>query len=126
MRGTNKNTVPTPACNTGMGGRWIIGAAFWLGKQERLRFQVHDTPSYASWLNQVARWFVVITQQAIRRCSFSSVKELITKVEQFVAAYNKTKAPFNWSAAADSILEKLQRLCLQISGTAHWQCRLPQ
>jgi putative transposase len=109
-----------------MGGRWIIGAAFWLGKQERLRFQVHDTPSYASWLNQVARWFVVITQQAIRRCSFSSVKELITKVEQFVAAYNKTKAPFNWSAAADSILEKLQRLCLQISGTAHWQCRLPQ
>jgi putative transposase len=36
-----------------------------------------------------------------------------------VAAYNKNKAPFNWTATADSILEKLQRLCSQISGTAH-------
>jgi putative transposase len=53
----------------------------------------------------------------IRRGSFSSVKELIAKIEQFVAAYNKTKAPFNWTATADSILEKLQRLCSQISGT---------
>jgi hypothetical protein len=51
--------------------------------------------------------------------SFSSVKELIAKIEQFVAAYNKTKTPFNWTATADSILEKLQRLCTQISGTGH-------
>jgi hypothetical protein len=64
-------------------------------------------------------WFGIITQRAIRRGSFSSVKELIAKIEQFVAAYNKSKAPFNWSATADSILEKLQRLCSQISGTAH-------
>ncbi len=40
---------------------------------------------------------------------------LIAKIEQFVAAYNKTKAPFNWTATADSILEKIQRLCSQIS-----------
>ena len=47
-------------------------------------------------------------------------QELIAKIEQFVAAYNKTKAaPFNWTATADSILEKLQRLCSQISGTGH-------
>ena len=52
--------------------------------------------------------------------TFSGVpKELIAKIEQFVAAYNKTKAPFNWTATADSILEKLQRLCSQISGTGH-------
>jgi hypothetical protein len=74
--------------------------------------------AYASWLNQVERWFGIITQRAIRRGSFSSVKELIAKIEQFVAAYDKTKAPFNWTATADSILEKLQRLCAQISGTA--------
>ena len=72
-----------------------------------------------SGLNQVERWFGIITQRAIRRGSFSSVKELIARIEQFVAAYNKTKAPFNWTATADSILEKLQRLCSQISGTAH-------
>jgi putative transposase len=86
---------------------------------------VHYTPTYASWLNQVERWYCfaeargygIITQRAIRRGSFSSVKELIAKIEQFVEAYNKTKAPFNWTATADSILEKLQRLCSQISGT---------
>ncbi|MEA5416250.1 IS630 family transposase [Synechococcus sp. BA-132 BA5] len=89
----------------------------WLA--QRPRFHVHYTPTYASWLNQVERWFGIITQRAIRRGSFSSVKELIAKIEQFVAAYNKTKAPFNWTATADSILEKLQRLCSQISGTGH-------
>jgi putative transposase len=89
----------------------------WLA--QRPRFHVHYTPTYASWLNQVERWFGIITQRAIRRGSFSSVKELIGKIEQFVEAYNKTKAPFNWTATADSILEKLQRLCAQISGTAH-------
>ena len=89
----------------------------WLA--QRPRFHVHYTPTYASWLNQVERWFGIITQRAIRRGSFSSVKELIARIEQFVAAYNKTKAPFSWTATADSILEKLQRLCSQISGTAH-------
>jgi hypothetical protein len=44
------------------------------------------------------------------------IKELIAKIEQFVAAYNKTKAPFNRTATADSIMEKLQRLCSRISG----------
>ena len=48
-----------------------------------------------------------------------TLKELINKIELFVAAYDKTKAPFKWTATADSILEKLQRLCSQISGTAH-------
>jgi hypothetical protein len=61
----------------------------------------------------------IITQRAIRRGSFSSVKELVAKIEQFVVAYNTTKAPFKWYATADSILEKLQRLCSQISGTGH-------
>jgi putative transposase len=74
-------------------------------------------PTYASWINQVERWFGIITQRAIRRGSFSRVKELIARIELFVAAYNKTKAPFNWSTTADSSLEKLQRLCSQISGT---------
>ena len=65
------------------------------------------------------RWFGLITLRAIRRGSFSSVKELISKIEQLVAAYDKTKVPFKWTATADSILEKLQRLCTQISGTVH-------
>ena len=47
---------------------------------QRPRFHVHYTPTYASWLNQVERWFGLITQKAIRRGSFSSVKELINKL----------------------------------------------
>jgi putative transposase len=78
----------------------------WLA--QRPRFHVHYRPTYASWLNQVERWFGIITQRAIRRGSFSSVKELIVRIEQFVAAYNKSKAPFSWTATADSILKKLQ------------------
>lgn len=50
----------------------------WLAK--RLRYQVHYTPTYASWLDQVKRWFGMITQQAIRRGSFSSVKQLTDKI----------------------------------------------
>ena len=57
------------------------------------------------------RWFGIIIQQAIRQGSFSSVKELIAKIQQFVAAYNMNKAPFKWTATAVSILKKLQRLC---------------
>jgi hypothetical protein len=45
--------------------------------------------------------------------------ELIAKIEPFVVAYNTTKAPFNWTATADSILEKLKQLCAQISRTAN-------
>lgn len=89
----------------------------WLA--QRPHFHVHHTPTYASWLNQVERWFGIITQRAIRRGSFSNVKQLIAKIEQFVATYNETKAPFVWTATADSILEKIQRLCAKISGTAH-------
>ena len=89
----------------------------WLAQHPR--FHVHYTPTYASWLNQVERWFGIITQRAIRRGSFSNVKELIARIEKFVAHYNKSTVPFVWTATADSILEKLQRLCSQISGTAH-------
>jgi len=89
----------------------------WLA--QRPRFHMHYTPTYVSWLNQVERWFGIITQRAIRRDSFSSLKELISKIEQFVAAHDNTKAPFHWTAIADSTLEKLQRLCSQISGTAY-------
>jgi putative transposase len=83
------------------------------------RFHPHFVPTYASWLNQVERWFALITQKAIRRGSFRSVKELVAKIEQFVAAYNTKAKPFVWVATADSILAKIERLCGRISGTAH-------
>jgi putative transposase len=83
------------------------------------RFQVHYTPTYSSWLNQVEIWFNIITQRAIRRGTFKSVKVLIAKIEQFVSQYNQVSRPFVWTATADSILEKIRRLCQRISETGH-------
>ena len=89
----------------------------WLA--QRPRYHIHYTPTYASWLNQVERWFGLITQKAIRRGAFSSVKQLISKIKQFVDNYNANTRPFVWTATAESILNKVERLCTVISGTAH-------
>ncbi len=85
----------------------------------RPRFHVHYTPTYSSWLNQVEIWFNIITSKAIRRGSFRSVKQLVRRIEQFVAGYNDTAHPFVWVATADSILSKIERLCHCICGTGH-------
>lgn len=85
----------------------------------RPRYHVHYTPTYASWLNQVEIWFNIITQKAIRRGTFRSVKDLIDKIKRFVDQYNKNSRPFMWTATADSILAKIERLCKGIAGTAH-------
>jgi putative transposase len=89
----------------------------WLAR--RPRYHVHYTPTYSSWLNQVERWFGLITQRAIRRGSFGSVKELVQKIDAFVQHYNRTHRPFVWTATADSILQKIARLCSRIYGTRH-------
>jgi putative transposase len=85
----------------------------------RPRYHLHFVPTYSSWLNQVEIWFNLITQQAIRRGSFSSVKDLIRKIDQFVREYEKHHSPFAWTATADSILGKIDRLSQLISGTGH-------
>lgn len=89
----------------------------WLGK--RPRYHIHYTPTYSSWLNQVEIWFNVITQKAIRRGSFRSVKQLTSKINQFVKNYNSDSNPFTWTATADSILQKINRLLKALHGTQH-------
>ena len=89
----------------------------WLANHPR--WHMHFVPTYSSWLNQVERFFGIITDKAIRRGSFSSVRQLIQKIDDFVSRYNENCKPFTWTATADSILEKLARLCGRISGTGH-------
>jgi putative transposase len=89
----------------------------WFAK--RPRFHVHFTPTYASWLNQVERWFGLITQRAIKRGSFKSVKDLTGRVERFIERYNQRAVLFARTATAESIFEKLQRLSKLLCGTAH-------
>ena len=85
----------------------------------RPRYHIHFTPTYSSWINQVEIWFNIITQKAIRRGSFSSVRQLVDKIRYFTDAYNPQARPFLWTATADSILQKIQRLC-----TALWDTTL--
>jgi putative transposase len=89
----------------------------WLAR--RPRYHVHFTPTYASWLNQVERWFGLITQRAIRRGSFRTVRELVHRIDTFVTRYNRIACPFVWTATADSILTKVARIAQAINGTLH-------
>jgi putative transposase len=85
----------------------------------RPRWHLHFVPTYSSWLNLVERFFAHISDKAIRRGSFRSVRDLIAKIDHFVTHYNQTCRPFVWTASADSVLAKLQRLCSRINGTGH-------
>jgi len=67
----------------------------------------------------VETWFSIITRKAIRRGSSRSAKELAEKIDLFVNSYNQDLKPFIWTATAESIFKKLERLCKTISVTEH-------
>ena len=83
------------------------------------RFHLHFTPTYSSWLNQVERWFGLLSQRAIARGSFHSVSDLVNKIQAFIDSYNASATPFVWVATAQSIIDKVARIAMRISGTAH-------
>jgi transposase len=79
----------------------------WLAKHPR--FHLHFTPTSSSWLNLVERWFRELTHKAIRRGVFASVPDLIAAIEDYLAANNENPKPFQWTATAEDILEKVRR-----------------
>ena len=79
----------------------------WLAKHPRVR--MHFTPTSGSWLNLVEVFFGIITRQAIRRGTFTSVKDLIAAIETFIDAWNDSCQPFVWTKTADEILTKANR-----------------
>jgi len=79
----------------------------WLNK--RPRFHVHFTPTHASWLNQVERWFGLLTQRQLRRGSHTSVAMLKVAINDFIEVSNGNPKPFKWTASADEILGKIAR-----------------
>jgi len=88
----------------------------WLKPATRRRF--HFTPTSSSWLNQVERWFGLITDRMIRRGTFRSVAELERAICQWLATWNTDPKGFVWTATADVILDKVRR-CKELAGTAH-------
>jgi transposase len=79
----------------------------WLARHRR--FTVHFTPTSASWLNMVERFFRDLTDKRIRRDAFPSVKVLIAAIEDYIAKHNQQPKPFIWTAEASDILEKVTR-----------------
>jgi len=79
----------------------------WLEKHPR--FHVHFTPTSASWLNMVERFFRDITVNAIRRGTFTSVHDLIDSIDEYLVEHNRAPKPFIWTANAKDILEKVVR-----------------
>ncbi len=89
----------------------------WLAQHPR--YHLHFTPTGASWLNQVERWFATLTQKQIRRGSFSSVRDLILKINRYLELYNDNPRPFTWTKSADEIFETIYAMCKETSGSAH-------
>jgi transposase len=76
---------------------------------EHPRYQLHFTPTSASWLNQVERWFAEITRKRIRRGTFRSVRELEKAIRDYIRAHNKAPQPFQWVATANKIIAKVRK-----------------
>jgi transposase len=77
------------------------------------RFHLHFTPTYASWLNLVERFFGLLTEKALRRGSHTSVAQLRAAILAYVAAHNEKGKPFTWTKTADEILDNMRRFGLR-------------
>jgi transposase len=77
----------------------------WLARNPR--FHLHFTPTYASWLNLVERFFALLTDEALRRGSHTSIPQLRTAIQEYVEVHNDEGKPFVWTKTADEILDKV-------------------
>jgi transposase len=89
----------------------------WLAR--RPRFHTHFTPTSASWLNLVERWFAALTQKQIKRGAHASTRALEAAIRQYITVTNEAPTPFVWTKTADEILASVARFCHRISETGH-------
>jgi transposase len=101
----NYGTHKTPLIH-----RWLV---------KRPRFHLHFTPTSASWINMVERWFALITEKQIRRGVFRSTHQLEQTIRDYIEAYNKHPKPFVWSKTAEEILDSVARFCKRTLETRH-------
>lgn len=101
----NYGTHKTPMIH-----RWLI---------KRPRFHLHFTPTGASWINLVERWFAALTQKQIRRGSYRSTKQLEATIRNYIRMNNEDPKPFVWTKTADEILASIARFSQRTSDSAH-------
>lgn len=105
----NLSTHKTPEIK-----RWLV---------RHPRFHLHFTPTHASWLNLVERFFGLLTEHALRRGSHKSGHELRHAIKEYLAAHNDDPRPFTWTKSADEILASIARFATRTS-TLHARSRL--
>lgn len=101
----NASTHKTPLIQ-----RWLL---------RHPRFHLHFTPTSSSWLNQVERWFALLSEKQIRRGVHRSTLALERAITSYLDTYNRDPRPFRWAKTADEILESLARFCSRTSVTGH-------
>ena len=89
----------------------------WLAK--RPRFHIHFTPTSASWINMVERFFAALTEKQIRRGVHRSTKKLEQAIRAYLRLHNESPKPFCWTKSADEILASVSRFCQRTSVTGH-------
>ena len=95
--------------------RWLAGHPRW---------HVHFTPTGVSWLNQVERFFALLTEKQLRRGVHRSTKELEQAIRDYIDTVNANPRPFRWTKSADDILATIKRFCLRTLDTAEQQKKI--
>ena len=101
----NSSTHKTPAIH-----RWLA---------RHPRFHLHFTPTGASWINLVERWFAALTEKQLRRGVHRSTRELELAIRRYIELTNAHPKPFIWTKTADEILASVARFCQRISNSGH-------
>ncbi len=101
----NVSTHKTPAIK-----RWLAAHP---------RFYLHFTPTSASWLNLVERWFGELTSKKLRRGTHRSVRELEADIRGWIATWNDNPRPYVWTKTADQILASIARYCTRTNDSGH-------
>jgi transposase len=87
----------------------------WLAR--RPHYHIHFTPTSASWINQVERWFAELTRKRLRRGVHTSVRQLDADIHTFIDRHNRNPKPLKWIKSADQILASVKRFCQKTQQT---------
>jgi hypothetical protein len=101
----NYGTHKTPLIH-----RWLV---------RHPRYHVHFTPTGASWINLVERWFAMLTEKPVRRGVHRSARQLETAIMRYIDITYMRPCPFVWTKTADDILANVARFCHRISDLGH-------
>jgi transposase len=101
----NYGTHKTPTIR-----RWLV---------RHPRYHVHFTPTSASWINLVERWFATLTEKQLRRGTHRSTAELEGALRRYLTVQNQVAKPFVWTKTADAILESVAHFCKRTSDSGH-------